>query len=209
MGENTGCSVEGRDTTVPVSTSLKFSAPNRMGAVFLVLFAATYLILYSCYAVTPDAVLRNDVYYYTIVYPAKTAINWLAPGEQVVGVQNRLQSMHSNLNIVRGCDGSGVAFLLIAAIVAYRARIRATLLGVAGAVMLTCALNQARIVVLYFIDSYRPAWFTAVHVYFTPTLMILAAMIYFAVWTANREHDIARSAPEVPCHRSIPTWSSW
>jgi exosortase family protein XrtM len=157
---------------------------------FLLAFAAIYGALYLAYSVIPDSLLRDDVYYFGIVWPSKTAINWMAPGEHVSGVQNRLQSSAAELSIVRGCDGSGVIFLLVAAMVASRAGSWRTLRGILGAVVLIYVLNQMRVITLYFVDTHRPTWFTALHVYFIPTFMILIGTLYFAFWAAtNRPHD--------------------
>ena len=85
------------------------------------LFAATYVALYFDYCAVPDAVLRDNVYYYGIVHPSEAVINWLAPGEHAKGEHNGVTSPTVNLRIVRGCDGAGVMLLLVAAIIAYRA----------------------------------------------------------------------------------------
>lgn len=164
------------------------SASHFLGWRFLLLFVAIYVALYLGYSAIPDALLRDHLYYYGIVCPSKVLINWLAPEEHAMGQHNGLTSPGVNLLIVRGCDGSGVMFLLIAAIVAYRAAMTRMLLGIAGAVLLIYLLNQIRIVALFFVESHRPSWFMPIHVYLVPTFMVLGAALYFAAWTS-------RSAP--------------
>jgi exosortase family protein XrtM len=95
---------------------------------------------------------------------------------------------------VRGCDGSGVILLLVAAIITVRTTIKRTLLGIVGAIALVYVLNQLRIVAIYFVVSRWRPWFTPVHVYFIPTLMILVGALYFAVWASHR-HGINRATP--------------
>jgi exosortase family protein XrtM len=175
------------------ATTSKTAVPNFTRWVFVLMFVATYVVLYLGYSAVPDAALRDSVYYYGIVRPSKMMIDWLAPSEHVIGVQNSLISATAKLSVVRGCDGSGVILLLVAAIIAYRANLKATLLGSLGAIALVYALNQLRIVALYFINVHEPAWFMPVHVYFIPTLMILVGALYFAVWAAH-QHGIKRSA---------------
>jgi exosortase family protein XrtM len=175
------------------ATMSKAAVPNFTGWVFVLMFVATYVVLYLGYSVVPDAVLRDSVYYYGIVCPSKMMINWLAPSEHVIGVQNNLISATAKLSVVRGCDGSGIILLLVAAIIAYRANLKATLLGSLGAIALVYALNQLRIVALYFVNVHEPAWFMPIHVYFIPTLMILVGALYFAIWAAH-QHGIKRSA---------------
>ena len=154
---------------------------------FLAAFAALYCLFYVGYAAIPDELLRERVYPAGIVVPARTLIHWLAPRDGVVGERNVLRSAGVQLNIVRGCDGAGVILLVVAAILAWRARWRPTLVGIVGAVALLYALNLARIVTLYFVDEYRPAWFTPIHVYLIPTFMVLAGTLYYACWAAQLE----------------------
>lgn len=157
------------------------------------LFVAVYCVLYLCYSAIPDSILRDNVYFYGIVRPSEALINWLAPAEHVVGTQNRLLSATVRLNIVRGCDGAGVLFLLLAAMLAYRARLATTVLGIVGAVLLVYALNEMRVVALYFIDSHWPEWFLPMHLYFIPTLMILVGAVYFALWIGEFAGDVEPS----------------
>jgi exosortase family protein XrtM len=112
----------------------------------------------------------------------------------VIAAKNVLESASASLSVVRGCDGSGVIFLLIAAIIAYRANVRRTLLGVIGAVALVYVVNQMRIITLFFIDVHWPSWFTPMHVYAIPTLMILLGTLYFAFWAAFQ--DERTTAPQ-------------
>jgi exosortase family protein XrtM len=176
-------------TTSPLSP-----APKPMNGLFVVILAATYFILYAAYSLVPESFLADNVYYYGIVCPSKTLINWISSGEHAMGAGNSLTSSTVNLNIVRGCDGSGVAFLLIAAIVAVRESPRRTLIGIVGALALVYALNQLRIVALYFIASRWLSWFTPMHVYFIPTLIILVATIYYAAWTAYPQYEVRHSS---------------
>jgi exosortase family protein XrtM len=179
-------SFTGTNSTRPTSR-IPPAAP--INGVFLLLFAVTYLILYVAYSAVPDALLRDHVYYYAIVAPAKAMIDLVAPNDHVMGEHNVLNSATVKLTIVRGCDSAGVIFLLMAAVIAVRASLKRTLLGIAGAMLVIYPLNQLRIVTLYFVAAHRISWFTAVHVYFIPTLMILAGVLYFAAW-ASRLYDI-------------------
>ncbi len=161
---------------------------------FVALFLGVGGALYLGYCAIPDSFLRDHVYFYGIVRPAEALINWIVPTEHALGVQNRIESASARLNIVRGCDGAGIAFLLIAAILAYRAHLKATLLGITGAVLLVYVLNEMRVIVLYFLITRRPDWFLTAHVYLIPTLMILVGTIYFSLWSARLSHALASPA---------------
>jgi exosortase family protein XrtM len=152
---------------------------------FLLLFALGYVVLHSLYFCVPTPILVDHVYHYGIVKVAAALIGWLAPGEAVNAAGHRLWSARASLEIVRGCDGSGVLFLLTAAVLAQAAPLKKKLLGVLGALALVYLLNQLRVVGLYFVASYREAWFVPLHAYFIPILMILLSVLYFAGWTAR------------------------
>lgn len=149
---------------------------------FLALFAVGYALMYCGYALLPDSVLRDVVYPHVINRPAQWLINRLPSMEQVVAHQDHLESARAHLLIVRGCDGAGVLFLLLAAVVACRASAAATFSGLLGAISLVYAANEARIVALYWVAAYHASWFTLVHVYVVPTAMILFSGLYFSAW---------------------------
>lgn len=164
--------------------------PKGIGWKFPVLFALCYVTMYASYALVPEAVLHDEVYHYLIVYPAKSLLDWIVSDEHVVAFRNCLQSAHANLMVVRGCDGAGVLFLLIAAIIACRAPGIATLRGIAGATILIYVINELRIVALFLVDVYHPAWFTPTHVYVIPLLMIGIGTFYFGTWSIHRRTGV-------------------
>lgn len=161
------------------------------GSRFLLAFVLGYVLLHSLYFCIPNPILINVVYPYGIVNLGAGLINWLAPQEAVHAAGHRLWSTKASLEIVRGCDGSGVIFMLTAAVVAYAAPLRHKVAGILGALALVYVLNEIRVVALYFVAAYRQSWFVPLHAYFIPSLMILASVLYFAAWTAfgNRLPD--------------------
>lgn len=152
---------------------------------FLLLFVAGYALLHTLYYLVPDAWLREAIYHWGIILPGAAAINLLAPQETVHGAGAMLTSARASLEVVRGCDGSGVAFLLAAAVAAFPAGWRARLAGLAGAMLLVYLLNQVRIVGLYFVAAYRNDWFVALHTWFVPTLFVVVGALFFAAWAAR------------------------
>jgi exosortase family protein XrtM len=151
---------------------------------FLFLFVAIYAALHAAYFRVPDAVLREVVHFYAIVWPGAAVIQLASPGAQVVAVQGTLRSPKATLNVVRGCDGAGVVFLMIAAVVAFAAGWKQKLLGIGAALLLTYLLNQVRVVVLYFVAAYRYDWFNLLHNYLIPTFIIVVCCMFFTWWAA-------------------------
>lgn len=172
------------DRTVTTGQPAHGAGARREPWVFLLIFVSLYCVLYIGYSALPDELLRERLYLHLITQPAQWIINAVAPTEHVHAAANQLRSAGARFNIVRGCDGAGFYFMLVAAIVAYRQRLRRTLLGILGACTIVYLVNELRIVALYFLAAHRPDYFTSAHVYFIPTLMILVSVLYFAGWSS-------------------------
>lgn len=162
---------------------------------FLVMFVAAFSVMHALYFAVPDRVLRDAVHFYGIIIPGAAAVKLIAPGEEVVATQGSLRSKTVTLDVVRGCDGAGMAFLLVAAVTAFPAPWRRKATGMAAAVLLSYVLNEARIVALYFVATYREDWFTLLHSYFIPGFLIALCSMFFLWWAswsaATRPQDRA------------------
>jgi exosortase family protein XrtM len=157
-------------------------------------FVGCYALLNYGYFKIPVDLFMNVIYYHGVVTICADLINMIAPMEQVSAQQNHLLSAKANLEIVRGCDGAGVLFLVVSAIVAFPSTWRRKLTGLLLGTGLIYLLNLLRIIVLYFIIAYQPDWFLLVHVYLAPTLMIIVGCVYFAWWafgSTKKTHEPA------------------
>jgi exosortase family protein XrtM len=162
---------------------------------FVVAFVAIYAALHALYFAVPDSILREVVHYYAIVAPGAQLIRLTVPQEPVTAAAGTLSSPRAALSIVRGCDGAGVAFLLMAAVLAYPASSKRKLLGILGALGLTYVLNQMRVVGLYFVAAYRHEWFNLLHNFLIPTFIIVVCCVFFAWWAARSAGARTASAP--------------
>ena len=146
------------------------------------LFLSIYAIFHFAYFQVPDDVLREVVYYQGFGVVCVQFIHFFAPLEPVSALHNHLQSPRADLEIVRGCDGAGALFLLLAAILAFPASIKRKVIGlVLGALLMYC-LNLVRLIGLYFLVAYHNGWFLLVHTYLAPTLLVVLACLFFAWW---------------------------
>ena len=172
-------------------------APTRSRSLTLGAFAAIYVALYAAYQQIPDEMLIHAVYARLIVVPGATLIKLIAPDDPVIATGNQLISGATTLEVVRGCDGAGVLFLLLAAIFAIGAPLRRTACGVAGALALVYAVNQLRIVVLYFTLRDHRGWFTPLHTMVFPGLFIVLGLVCFSLWIPTR-FDTINEPPNAP-----------
>ncbi|OQW65198.1 MAG: exosortase family protein XrtM [Proteobacteria bacterium ST_bin11] len=146
------------------------------------LFVACYALLDYAYFKIPVDLFANVIYYHGVVAVCADLVNWLAPLEQVWAKQNHLISAKADLEIVRGCDGAGVLFLVISAVLVFPGGLKQKLLGLMLGIGLIYGINLLRICVLYFVIAYQPGWFQLIHTYVAPTLMVVLGCFYFAWW---------------------------
>lgn len=156
---------------------------------FLLLFAAIYAAFHFLYFQIPDRSLAV-AYQGIINKPAAFVINHISAEAHVKASGNRLSSPRAVLEIVRGCDGSGVFFIVTAAILASGAALKRMLVGLGTSALLVYGLNQLRVIGLYFVVAHRPEWFTALHTYYVPTLLIVIVCIFFAAWLNWAYRDV-------------------
>jgi exosortase family protein XrtM len=89
------------------------------------------------------------------------------------------------LNILPGCEGTELFFLLIAGVIAFPATWRAKLAGLALGLPLVFALNVVRVAGLYVTVRDFPAQFELVHGYVAPTAFVALLGVFFLVWSAH------------------------
>lgn len=159
----------------------------------LILFVGCYWLLNYIYFQIPDEIYSNVIYHYGVVLLCADLINAVVPLEQVATIRNHLVSLHADLEIVRGCDSAGVLFLMISAILVFHASLLQKALGLIYGIALIYCLNILRVSGLYFLIAYHREWFEFVHLYLAPTLITLAACIFYA-WWAFGSKDVAQSS---------------
>ena len=150
---------------------------------FIAIAAILYGAFHFAYHKVPDEVLSTKIYPNVIGHFAANTINTLTPDRNVTVKDHAIISKAAKLNIVRGCDGSGVWFMLTAAIVGFGASVRHTIVGFVLGTLTVYLINQVRIVGLFYVIEYNRAWFPPVHTYYAPTLIIFLIAGFFLAWT--------------------------
>ncbi len=154
---------------------------KHQGMIFPFSFIAVYSVFHLMYFYVPDETLKQ-IYYDYLVTISADLINFFAPEERVFARNNSLLSARANLEVVRGCDGAGVMFLMTAAILVFSASLKRKLIGLLAGLALVYVLNQIRIISLYFIVVYQRDWFLPVHTYVAPSFIILFCSLFFMWW---------------------------
>jgi exosortase family protein XrtM len=125
------------------------------------------------------------------VRPAAFLANLLTPAAQASAVQSTLHARGGGLNIKNGCEGVEALFLLVAAFMAaplsWQSRITGLLLGFA----VVFAINQARILILFYAYRDYRSLFDLLHAAVTPIAVILLVCLYFYAWLRSSHRRLA------------------
>ncbi|HTY50750.1 MAG TPA: hypothetical protein VMB48_13760, partial [Steroidobacteraceae bacterium] len=111
--------------------------------------------------------------------PAAALVNLVTPGAHAHAQGSTVQARGGGLHIINGCDGTETLFLLAAAFVAAPIAPRARLTGFLIGTLVVFAVNQLRILALFYVLRGEPAWFEALHATITPIGVVLLVALYF------------------------------
>lgn len=152
----------------------------------LVLRALLFLGLFIGMKLAWDSLHGGPLEYAVIhnatVRPAATLVNWLTPEVHAHAMNFTLRAPGGGLNILNGCEGIEALFLLCAAFVVAPMERQARILGLVLGIAVVFAINQARILLLFYAYRADPAWFEPLHAVITPIAIVLLVCTYFYSW---------------------------
>ena len=170
--------------TLPRRESIRQAVPVLR---FTLYFLGVFLLLQWAYAGLADTAVYRFYLEIMTVRPGATLIHWIAPQDGVLAQGHRLLWSGGGLSLYNGCDGAEAMKLLIAAFIAIAGPWRVRLPGAVLGLLLIYALNQARIVSLYFAARHDRAWFELVHGIIGPLGIIALTTLFFAWWIGRDE----------------------
>ena len=106
-------------------------------------------------------------------------------GEPVRVVGTEIAGARFGVNVNNGCNGIEAMLILLAAIVAVPASLKARAAGLLIGIVVVQVLNQIRIVTLYLLGAYQPRFFEIFHTAVWQVAVIGAAVLVFVVWSAR------------------------
>ncbi|WP_290906022.1 exosortase/archaeosortase family protein [Aquabacterium sp.] len=158
----------------------------RVALVFLLALAA----LQGGWSALRGSAAERAVIDQATVGTAVALVNRLTPEVAAQAKGSRIQAAGGGINVLNGCEGTEVLFLLWAALLAaplsWRWRLQGALLGA----LWVFALNQLRLLALFY--SYRDdrPLFNLLHGLVAPGLLV-AATLLFVAWVYRR-HDASQ-----------------
>jgi len=153
----------------------------------LVIFIGVFAVLQAGWSQARDSWLERAVIHKATVVPATAAINLLSPQANASPDGARIRADGGGLNILNGCEGTEVVFLLIAAFAAVRLSLRDRLIGLALGTALVFVLNQGRILALFYAFRTQREWFDLLHTTILPVVLVAIVGMYFYAFLHLRQ----------------------
>ena len=152
---------------------------------FALIFLLLFFVMQFCYSASRGSLAEHLVIDFATVQPSVAAINLIAPDAGAKAKGNRIISPHGSLSVLNGCEGTETVFLLLAAIIAFKAPWLHKLKGAALGTLVVYGLNQGRIISLFFAAQNDRKWFDLLHGIIAPTLIIVLSVLFFLWWTSE------------------------
>lgn len=147
----------------------------------LAIFLSVFTVLQWAWGEARDTWVERLVIHQATVKPAAVLVQLITPEANAKPVAASIKAPGGGLNILNGCEGTEVMFLLIAAIAAVNLSWRHKLTGLALGLVLVFSINQARILTLFYAFRNDRSLFDMLHTTILPVVLIAAVALYFYV----------------------------
>jgi len=182
-----GTYVDARGVPLRAPSGLRF--PVRV-ALFLLIFT----VLMLGWDASRGGAVERLVVHDATVRPAAWLANLLTPAVHVRAVGSSLRAPGGGLNILNGCEGVDALCLLVAAFLVAPLPRGARTSGLLRGIGLLYAVNQGRILLLFYAFRRDAALFATLHGTVTPILVVLLLAAYFHFWLGRHAPAVAATA---------------
>ncbi len=158
-----------------------------------VLFLAVFAALQALWAAGRGSWIERLWIEDLTVNSATLIINALSPAVHAQAQGSRIAAAGGGLNILQGCEGVEVVFMLAAAFVAFPMGARLRLYGLACGLVWVFALNQLRILALFYAFRNDRQLFDLLHTTVAPLVLVVLTGLFFHLWAARAQRA---SGPE-------------
>jgi exosortase family protein XrtM len=148
----------------------------------LFLSAVLFCVLQWSWMQLRGTVVERVLVHDLTVGTATRLINMLTPQVQAHTDGAQISAAGGGINVLNGCEGTEVLWLLWAALASYPGTWRARVVGLLAGTAFVFVLNQARLVVLFYSFRHDPALFAQLHGLVTPLLMVVSIVVFFVLW---------------------------
>jgi len=149
---------------------------------------AIFAALHTAWTICSDTVVERLVIDQATVSVAAVWVRLLTPDIPVVADGTKLSAPGGGINVLKGCEGTEVLFLLAAAFMVAPLTWRRRLGGLALGAWLVYLMNQVRVVVLFYAYRYDQPLFGQLHGTVAPLIMVALTGSFF-FWMSRTAHD--------------------
>ncbi len=160
-------------------------------------FLAVFGILQMGYGASRGSWFEHMVIGDLTVVPSAAVIRTLTPEVGVKALGNQLIAPGGGIVVKKGCEGTEVMFMLIAAFAAVSMPWRRRLAGLGLGILLVFGLNQIRLVGLFYAYRSDPSLFGLLHGTLAPIALVVAVILYTLFWF-HRDRDSVRPRAQAP-----------
>jgi exosortase family protein XrtM len=125
---------------------------------------------------------------------ATALIHLLTPEVKAVAEGSRIVAPGGGLNILLGCEGTDVVFMLAAAFAVFPMAARWRLSGMACGLLWVFVLNQLRIVALFYAFRSNQGLFDLIHATIAPLLVVVLVALFFYAWLQSASPPPGRAS---------------
>jgi exosortase H (IPTLxxWG-CTERM-specific) len=160
---------------------------KRPEARFLILFVTILTFSFAAIAFQIVNDLLVDPYTEVIARMAAGTLRMLGEDAAVHATRRDilLSSPRFSVTIYNGCNGLITSLIFISGVLAFPAGWRAKLVGTMVGLLAIQAINQVRIVSLFYIGIFLPQFFNESHIFIWQSLVIIAGVALWIVWAHN------------------------
>jgi exosortase/archaeosortase family protein len=156
-------------------------SPLRMVAIFVAVFFSLQFAWESCRGTAVERLLID----LGTVAPAAWIIDLVWPAYGVQAQAHSIISAVGQINVLNGCEGLELVFLLAAAFAAYPMPWRQRALGLGLGTALAYVANQGRLTALWYAFVHDRSLFALLHGTLAPLALVALCLLYFMMFIAR------------------------
>ncbi|MCA3130248.1 MAG: archaeosortase/exosortase family protein [Rhodocyclaceae bacterium] len=164
------------------ATTARARTGDRPVVLRLMLFLALFASLQGLYGAARGGWVERLFIDHATVQSAAWLIHVADPAVHVRAVGSRVVAPGGGINVLNGCEGADVVFLMIAAMFVAPLPLRARITGILAGVAVVFVLNQARVIALFYASRGDKAAFEWLHGVAGPLVLVTVSAAFFALW---------------------------
>ncbi len=150
----------------------------------IAVFIGIFLVLQWGWSLARNTAAERIAINDATVAPAAWLVNQLTPDVHAVAVKTSIRALGGGINVLNGCEGVEVLFLLVAALLIAPISAQRKGYGLLGGALWVWALNQGRVVVLFYANRSDKELFSLLHGTVAPLAMVMLVTIAYAFYVS-------------------------